>query len=66
MLPKQLAGLAIISAGHNGIHVVEGKIDLAWTLADLRIDDKEPALTSEEKQTTIADLLGGCSSHQSR
>lgn len=40
-----------------GIHVAAGRIDLDWTLADLGIDDTEPALTAEEKRATIADLL---------
>lgn len=40
-----------------GVHVAQGQIDLAWTLADLGIDDTEPSLTAEEKQATIADLL---------
>jgi len=40
-----------------GIHVAEGHIDLAWTLADLGIDDTEPSLSDEEKQATIEDLL---------
>lgn len=40
-----------------GIHVAEGHIDLAWTLADLDIDDTEPALSAEEKRATIEDLL---------
>ena len=40
-----------------GTHEIEGTIDLAMTLAELDIDDCEPALTPKEKQATIADLL---------
>lgn len=40
-----------------GTHEVEGTVDLNSTLAELEIDDCEPALTSVEKQATIADLL---------
>lgn len=40
-----------------GMHEIEGTIDLAMTLAELDIDDCEPALTPKEKQATIADLL---------
>jgi CubicO group peptidase (beta-lactamase class C family) len=40
-----------------GIHVQEGRIRLSQTLADLGIDDNEPALTETEKQATVADLL---------
>lgn len=40
-----------------GIHVAEGRIDPRASLADLGIDDIEPALTGEEKQATIVDLL---------
>lgn len=40
-----------------GIHEAEGTIDLNATIADLGIDDCEPALTSMEKQATVADLL---------
>lgn len=40
-----------------GIHEAEGTIDLNATLADLGIDDCEPALTLVEKQATVADLL---------
>lgn len=40
-----------------GIHEIEGTVDLGATLAALGIDDCEPALTFEEKQATIADLL---------
>ena len=40
-----------------GIHVNEGRIRLAATLAELGIDDNEPALTAVEKQATVADLL---------
>jgi CubicO group peptidase (beta-lactamase class C family) len=40
-----------------GIHVAEGHIELGKTLAELGIDDNEPALTNIEKQATILDLL---------
>jgi CubicO group peptidase (beta-lactamase class C family) len=40
-----------------GIHVKEGHIRLGATLAELGIDDNEPALSALEKQATIADLL---------
>ena len=40
-----------------GIHVAEGNIDLAKTMEDLGIDDYEPALTFEEKQATVGDLI---------
>jgi CubicO group peptidase (beta-lactamase class C family) len=40
-----------------GIPVAGGKINLDDTLAKLGIDDKKPALTEEEKQATIRELL---------
>jgi CubicO group peptidase (beta-lactamase class C family) len=40
-----------------GIHVLEGRLRLSDTLAELGIDDNEPALTAAEKQATVADLL---------
>ena len=40
-----------------GVHVKEGRIRLAATLADLGIDDNEPRLTAVEKQATVGDLL---------
>lgn len=40
-----------------GIYVSNGTIDTTMTLADLEIDDIEPALTTKEKSATIADLL---------
>ena len=40
-----------------GIHVDEGNIDLAKTMAELGIDDFEPSLTLEEKQATVGDLI---------
>jgi CubicO group peptidase (beta-lactamase class C family) len=52
---------ALLSALY-GLHVAEGDIDLAWTLADLGIDDIEPSLSAEEKRATIADLLTSRSS----
>jgi CubicO group peptidase (beta-lactamase class C family) len=40
-----------------GIHVEEGNIDLSKTMEDLDIDDYEPALTPDEKQATVSDLI---------
>jgi CubicO group peptidase (beta-lactamase class C family) len=40
-----------------GIAVAEGKINPDDTLEKLGIDDKPPALTAEEKQATVRDLL---------
>jgi len=40
-----------------GIHVAHGDIDLDASLEDLAIDDIPPALTAEEKQATVRDLL---------
>ena len=40
-----------------GIHAREGRLRLSDTLAELGIDDNEPALTAAEKQATVADLL---------
>jgi CubicO group peptidase (beta-lactamase class C family) len=40
-----------------GIYVGEGKIDINQTLEQLGIDDSPPALTKEEKQARIVDLL---------
>jgi CubicO group peptidase (beta-lactamase class C family) len=40
-----------------GIAVAEGKINLDDTLDKLGIDDKNPSLTTEEKQATVRDLL---------
>jgi len=40
-----------------GIAVQEGKINIQSTLAELKIDDKAPALTESEKQARIVDLL---------
>lgn len=40
-----------------GFAVAEGKINLDATLADLRIDDKPPHLTVEEKGARVRDLL---------
>jgi len=40
-----------------GIHVAEGRIDLAKTMEDLGIDDNEPSLTAAEKQATVRMLL---------
>jgi CubicO group peptidase (beta-lactamase class C family) len=40
-----------------GIAVGEQKINLSSTLEDLGIDDSAPALTSEEKQARVVDLL---------
>ena len=40
-----------------GIHVEQGKINLEGTLDALGIDDNVPALTKEEKQATVRDLI---------
>ncbi|MBM3790446.1 MAG: serine hydrolase [Acidobacteria bacterium] len=40
-----------------GIHVREGRINLALTMKELGIDDNEPSLTDAEKQAAIHDLL---------
>ncbi|WGD31765.1 serine hydrolase [Ancylobacter sp. WKF20] len=40
-----------------GIAVAEGRLALDATLADLGIDDVPPALTDEERQATLRDLL---------
>lgn len=40
-----------------GMHEIEDTVDLDLTLAELGIDDCEPALTFAEKQATIKDLL---------
>ena len=40
-----------------GIAIDEKRLALGDTLEQLGIDDKEPALTSSEKQATVADLL---------
>lgn len=40
-----------------GIHVADGRIDLAKTMGDLGMDDNEPSLTAVEKQATLHDLL---------
>jgi CubicO group peptidase (beta-lactamase class C family) len=40
-----------------GVAVARGQIDLDRTLAELRIDDKPPRLTANEKQATVRDLL---------
>src|SRR5438094_6627759 len=40
-----------------GIHVREGRVDLAATLESLGIDDNEPSLTPVEKKATLHDLI---------
>lgn len=40
-----------------GIEIARGKIDLAATVGQLGIDDIPPALTAEEKQATVRELL---------
>ena len=40
-----------------GIHADQGKINLEATLKQLGIDDNAPALTKEEKQAVVRDLL---------
>lgn len=41
-----------------GCHVGEGRLNTGKTLAELGIDDSEPALTDAEKQARVVDLLG--------
>ena len=40
-----------------GVYVKEGVINLSSTLAELGIDDTNPALTQEEKGAHVSDLL---------
>lgn len=40
-----------------GIHAHEGHINLSAALAQLGIDDNQPALTAEEKSATLYDLI---------
>jgi CubicO group peptidase (beta-lactamase class C family) len=40
-----------------GIHVREGRIDLAQTMEQLGIDDNEPSLDATEKKATVHELL---------
>lgn len=40
-----------------GIQIAEGRLRPEATLAELGIDDTEPALTAEEKRATVRDLL---------
>ncbi|MBW2411181.1 MAG: serine hydrolase [Deltaproteobacteria bacterium] len=40
-----------------GVHVDQGNLDLLKTMAELNIDDYEPALTLEEKKATMGDLI---------
>lgn len=40
-----------------GIYVAKGVIDTSATLEELGIDDMPPALTKEEKQATVFDLM---------
>lgn len=46
-----------ILSGLIGIHVAEGQIDLAATMAELGIDDHPPVLSPLEKQATVGDLI---------
>lgn len=48
---KPLVGAVI------GQLVAEGALDLDATLADMGIDDSDPALTGQERQATLRDLL---------
>jgi len=48
-------------SGLIGVHVDEGNIDLSKRLAELGIDDYEPALTPNEKRATVGDLIKACS-----
>lgn len=40
-----------------GVQVAAGKIQMEATMAQLGVDDNEPALSEEEKKATVADLL---------
>ena len=40
-----------------GVHVDQGNLDLSKTIEELGIDDYPPALTAEEKQATVGDLI---------
>jgi CubicO group peptidase (beta-lactamase class C family) len=40
-----------------GVHVDRGNLDLSKTMAELNIDDYEPALSPEEKQAAVRDLI---------
>lgn len=40
-----------------GVHTDQGNLDLSKTMAELDIDDYEPALTPEEKTATVGDLI---------
>lgn len=40
-----------------GVHVDQGNLDLSKTMAELNIDDYEPALTREEKTASVGDLI---------
>ena len=40
-----------------GVHVDQGNLDLSKTMAELNIDDYEPALTAEEKKASVRDLI---------
>jgi CubicO group peptidase (beta-lactamase class C family) len=40
-----------------GVHVDEGNLDLSKTIEELGVDDYPPALTTEEKQATVGDLI---------
>ena len=40
-----------------GVHVEKGTLDLSKTMAELGIDDYAPALSLEEKQATVRDLI---------
>ncbi len=40
-----------------GIHVRQGRIDLARSMEQLGIDDNEPSLSATEKKATVHDLL---------
>ena len=40
-----------------GIHVDQGNLDLSKTIEELVIDDYPPALTAQEKQATVGDLI---------
>jgi CubicO group peptidase (beta-lactamase class C family) len=40
-----------------GVHVDQGNLDLSKSMAELHIDDYEPALNPEEKKATVGDLI---------
>lgn len=51
------SGRKSLLSGLIGTEVDAGRIDLSASLADLGIDDNEPALTPSEKRATVGDLI---------